>query len=298
MTTAQSGDLVVLVSSDKKRFVVRLVPGEQFHCHRGFIRHDDLIGRELGQEVRSHTHYRFLVLRPSFDELLMTVRRATQIVYPKDIGYILLKLSVASGTRVVEAGAGSGALTCAFARYVSPGGHVYSYEARADMLQLAQTNIARLGLEEAVTFQQRDVQADGFDETDVDAVFLDMREPWLAMEPAAAALANGGFLGTLVPTVNQVVDVAYALERGPFRDVEIAEIMLRLYKTTAERVRPLDRMTAHTGYLIFARKITRTWAGTQAGEPEDEAEPAAEHAAEPLLETVAQLEEPDTQAEG
>jgi tRNA (adenine57-N1/adenine58-N1)-methyltransferase len=191
----------------------------------------------------------------------MNLPRASQIVYPKDIGYILMKLSVAPGSRVIEAGAGSGALTCAFAIYVAPGGRLYSYEARADMLKLARSNVARLGLDQAVTFQQRDVQAEGFDETDVDAVFLDMREPWLALSHAATALANGGFLGTLVPTVNQVVSMAYALERGPFRDVEIAEIMLRQYKTTAERIRPLDRMTAHTGFLLFARKITRAWAG-------------------------------------
>lgn len=258
MTLAQAGDLVLMISSDKKRYVVRLVSGEAFHTHLGVIPHDELIGLELGSQALTHSGRRFLVLRPSFDELLMTVKRATQIVYPKDIGYILLKLTVASGARVAEAGCGSGALTCAFARYVSPGGQVYSYDVRADMLALAETNVARLGLQDAVTFQQRDVIAEGFDVVDADAVFLDMREPWLCLDQAAEALVNGGFLGALVPTINQVVDLAQGIERRGFRDVEIAEIMLRLYKSTAERVRPLDRLTAHTGYLIFARKITRT----------------------------------------
>lgn len=258
MPTALAGELVLLVSADKKRFVVRLTPGEEFHTHKGYLAHNDLIGLDMGSTVLSHTGKRFVVLRPSFEELLMTVRRATQIMYPKDIGYILLKLTVQPGATVVEAGSGSGALTCALARYVTPGGHVHTYEARADMLSLAQTNIARLGLEGSVTFHQRDVVADGFDVTDAEAVFLDLREPWLALHHAAAALQDGGFLGALVPTINQVTALASGLERRrDFTDVEIAEIMLRLYKTTAARVRPLDRMTAHTGYLIFARKIAR-----------------------------------------
>ncbi len=256
MPTTQAGELVLLVSADKKRFVVRLVPGEEFHTHKGYIAHDDLIGLAMGSTVLSHTGKRFLIMRPSFEELLMTVRRATQIMYPKDVGYILLKLSIQPGTTVVEAGSGSGALTCALARYVTPGGHVHTFEAREDMLHLAQTNVARLGLEGSVTFHQRDVLADGFDVTDADAVFLDLREPWLALDHAAAALQDGGFLGALVPTINQVTELADGLERRRvFTDVEIAEIMLRLYKTNAARVRPLDRLTAHTGYLIFARKV-------------------------------------------
>jgi tRNA (adenine57-N1/adenine58-N1)-methyltransferase catalytic subunit len=277
MAIARANDLVLLLSSDKTRYVVRLVPGETFHTHRGYITHDDLIGHELGQEVLSHTGFRFAVLRPSFDELLMTVKRATQIVYPKDIGYILLKLTVQPGTKLVEAGAGSGALTCAFARYVTPGGQVYTYESRPDMLALAQANVARLALEHAVTFRQRDVVADGFEETDADAVFLDLREPWLCLDQAVAALANGGFFGTLVPTMNQLVEVARAVERRPFTDVEIAEIMLRLHKTTGERVRPMDRLTAHTGYLVFARKIVRH---RHAATAEREPEPADEDLAD------------------
>jgi tRNA (adenine57-N1/adenine58-N1)-methyltransferase len=272
------------------------VPGETFHTHLGIIPHDELIGGELGSTVRSHTGRRFIIMRPSFDELLMTVKRATQIIYPKDIGYILLKLTIFGGTRVIEAGSGSGALTCAFARYVMPGGQVYSYEARADMLALAQTNVARLGLDEAVTFQQRDVIADGFDQTDVDAVFLDLREPWQALDHAAAALVGGGYLGALVPTVNQVVDLASAIEHRGFGDVEIAEIMLRLYKTTGARVRPLDRLTAHTGYLIFARKVDRhaprPFGGDQAEEgiQEDIPSPGGEGETEMELESETETE--------
>ena len=136
MPLAKPDDLVLFVSPDRKRFVVRLEPGETFHTHRGMIPHDDVIGTPLGRQVESHNGSRFTIMRPDMDELLRSLPRATQIVYPKEIGYILLKLAVFPGVRVVEAGCGSGITTCALARYVTPGGHVYSYDARADMLEL------------------------------------------------------------------------------------------------------------------------------------------------------------------
>jgi len=256
MAIAEAGDLVLLISPDKKRFVLRLVPGESLHTHRGLVAHDDLLGQAYGRKVLSHNGARFTILRPSMEEVLMTLRRATQIVYPKDIGYVLLKLSIMPGTRVIEAGSGSGALTTALARYVKPGGHIYSYEVREDMHALARANVGRLGLDDVVTFHLGDI-ADGFEETDVDAVFLDVREPWLYLRQAREAMAEGAFFGSLVPTVNQVIDLLAELGREPFVDIEVTELILRQYKTLAARLRPLDRLAAHTGYLIFARKVAR-----------------------------------------
>jgi tRNA (adenine57-N1/adenine58-N1)-methyltransferase len=267
MSLAQPGSLVLLISADRKRFIVRLEPGGLLHTHRGIVAHDDIIGAPLGRPVQSHNGRRFTVLRPSMEEAMMSVRRATQIVYPKDAGYVLLKLSIAPGTRVIEAGSGSGALTAVLARYVSPGGQVYSYEAREDMHTLARANLARLGFEGAVTFRLADITA-GFEERDVDAVFLDVREPWEHLAAVSAALADGGFFGALVPTVNQVIDLVAGLGRGPFDDIEACELMLRQYKTIAPRLRPLDRLTAHTGYLIFARKVSRALAPAEP-EPEE-----------------------------
>jgi len=256
MTLARADDLVLLISPDRKRFVVLLEPGEVFHTHRGMIAHDDLIGQPLGRVVHSHNGARFTVLRPSMEEVLMTQTRSTQIVYPKDIGYILLKLSVVPGARVIEAGSGSGVLTTALARYVTPGGHVYSYEARPEMLELARENVARVGLADAVTFRQRSIEI-GFADSDVDALFLDVREPWLYLDQAVEAMADGAFFGSLVPTINQVVRLVKGLTRGRFQDIDVCELMLRKYKAVPERVRPLDRLTAHTGFLLFARKASK-----------------------------------------
>jgi tRNA (adenine57-N1/adenine58-N1)-methyltransferase len=172
------------------------------------------------------------------------------------VGYILMKLNVVPGCRIIEAGSGSGALTVALARFVTPGGHVYSYEIREDMHNLARNNVQHVGLEAAVTFHHQSV-ADGFEERDVDAVFLDLREPWTCLEQAAEAMVNGAFFGAIVPTVNQMVALTTALQRrDTFTDLEVSELLLRQYKTVPERVRPLDRMTAHTGYLLFARKVS------------------------------------------
>lgn len=253
MRLAQPDDLVLFISPDRKRFIVRLVPGGALHTHRGVVQHDDVLGQPLGRFVISHNDARFTVLRPSMEEVLMSLPRESQIVYPKDIGYLLLKLSIMPGTTVIEAGSGSGILTTALARYVTPGGHVYSYDVRPDMIARARDNIDRAGLTASVTFHEQSIEA-GFAETGVDAVFLDVREPWRYLAQVHDALGNGGFFGSLVPTINQVVDLVHGLTRQAFTDVEVSELMLRQYKAVPERIRPLDRLTAHTGFLLFARR--------------------------------------------
>ena len=251
---AAENDLVLLIARDGKRFIVRLTSGGELHTHCGYVKHDDLIGQPLGREVNSHLGYPFLVLEPSTHDLIKEIRRATQIVYPKDIGYILLKLNVRPGSRVVEAGTGSGGLTLVLAQSVMPTGHVYSYEVRPDVLALARKNLEGLGLGPYVDLKERDI-AEGFDETEADALFLDVRTPWQYLAQARQALKGGGFFGSIVPTTNQVVQLVEALPQHSFADIEVEELLLRPYKAMPGRLRPVDRMVAHTGYLIFARKI-------------------------------------------
>ena len=228
--------------------------GYRFHSHRGIIAHDDLIDRPLGRQVLSHLGHPFQVLRPSLYDLLMSVKRSSQIVYPKEIGQILIRLDVCSGRRIIEAGTGSGVLTIALAHGVRPEGMVYSYEMRDDMLRVARKNLEDVGLLDYVQLTQRDI-AEGFDQTDVDALFLDVREPWDYLAQACAALADGGFFGALVPTTNQVSWLLTELVGYPLTSVEVMEIFLRKYKPVPARLRPEDRMIGHTGFLIFARKV-------------------------------------------
>lgn len=257
MRTAAEGDLVQLISQDGKRFLITLRSGERFSSHRGVIDHDTLIGQPLGRVVKTHQGYPFLVLEPTLHDLLQATRRRTQIMFPKDIGYLLLKLYLFPGARVIEAGTGSGALTTALAWWVRPNGRVYSYEVRPDMLELARKNLTKLGLAPFVEFKRHDI-ADGFDEQDVDALFLDVRTPWEYLAQAHAALRGGGTFGAIVPTTNQVDTLITALPQYGFGSIEVEEILLRTYKAIPGRLRPQDRMIGHTGYLIFARRIEGT----------------------------------------
>lgn len=254
MHVAGEGDLVLLISQDGKRYQIRLKEGAVMHTHRGKVAHDDLIGQPLGRQVRSHLGQPFLVFEPSTHDLIRQARRVTQIMFPKDIGYLLLRLNIHPGTRVVEAGTGSGGLTIALARAVQPDGHVYSYEQRAEVQQVARENLELLGLGEFVTFWVRDI-GEGFVERDVDALFLDVREPWSYIASAHEALKAGGFFGAIMPTVNQVAHLLNDLREGGFAALEVEELILRPYKPIPARLRPADRMVAHTGYLVFARKV-------------------------------------------
>lgn len=252
--TAQPDDLALLVGRDRKSFIVRLEPGSQLHTHRGVLSHDDLIGNEWGAQLFTHIGYPFLFLRPSTDDLVRDLKRTTQIIYPKDAGYILMKMCITPDCRVVEAGTGSGGLALVFAQAVSPNGRVYSYEARPEMQELARANLTQLGLAGFVEFKVRDV-AEGFDERDADALFLDLPNPWDYLAQAHQALAGGGFFGCILPTTNQVSRLIGALEGAGFGLIEVEELFLRPYKAVPARLRPMDRMVAHTGYLIFARAL-------------------------------------------
>lgn len=256
MQVTQAGELALLVGRDRKTFIVRLTPGAQLHTHRGVLPHDELIGAPWGSWLHSHLGYPFLILQPSTDDLVRDLKRNTQIVYPKDAGYILMKMRIAPGQRVIEAGTGSGGMTLVLAQAVGPDGRVYSYEVRPEMQQLARANLERLGLAERVEFKLRDIAA-GFDEREVAALFLDLPNPWDYLAQAHQALANGGFFGSILPTANQVSSLIDALEEHGFGLIEVEELLLRQYKAVAARLRPMDRMVAHTGYLIFARAIVQ-----------------------------------------
>jgi tRNA (adenine57-N1/adenine58-N1)-methyltransferase len=257
MTVAHKDDLILLIGQDRKQFVVRLQPGGQLQTHHGCIDHDDLLGKPLGREITSHLGYPFVALEPSTFDLVQQLKRTTQIMYPKDIGYLLLKLNVMPGSRIVEAGTGSGGLTLVLARAIAPHGRLYSYEIRPDVLNLARKNLEALGMTGGVEFKLRDI-AEGFDETDVDALFLDVRRPWSYLVQTAAALKDGGFFGAILPTANQVAELIRALEGHEiFAHIEVEEVLVRPYKPVPSRLRPADRMVAHTGYLVFARKVSR-----------------------------------------
>jgi len=251
---AHDGDLAQLVGLRHKHFILTLQAGTKFETHRGILKHDDLIGKPWGTQVFSHIGSPFFLLQPSLADLINELPRTTQILYPKDIGFILITMGIGPGQTVMEAGTGSGSMTTALAFAVGPQGRVVSYEVKQDVQNLARKNLTRFGLESRVDFKLRDI-VQGFDETEVDAFFLDVPNPYDYAGQVRAALKPGGYMCCLIPTFNQVEKTLLALRQNRFAFVEVCELLLRYYKPEPARIRPTDRMVAHTGFLVFARRV-------------------------------------------
>ena len=251
---ARDGDLAELVGLRHKHFIVTLKAGAKFETHRGVLQYDDLIGQPWGAQVFSHLGAPFFLLQPSLANILLDLPRSTQILYPKDLGFILITMGIGPGKKVIEAGTGSGSMAIAAAHAVGPQGSVVSYEIREDMQNLARKNLERVGLASRVDLKLRDIQL-GFDETDADAFFLDVANPWDYVPQVRAALKPGGFFCSLVPTFNQIELLLLSMRRSAFAFIEVCEILLRYFKPEPARIRPTDRMVAHTGFLVFGRRI-------------------------------------------
>ncbi|HHW57500.1 MAG TPA: tRNA (adenine-N1)-methyltransferase [Clostridia bacterium] len=190
----------------------------------------------------------------TFDYIMYSLKRQTQIVYPKEGSYISMRLDIFPGKRVGEAGTGSGAFTVYLSRLVGPYGRVYTYEQREEFYKLAQKNLGEFSEFDNVIMYNKSIN-EGIKERDLDAFFLDVRKPWEILEEVKKSLKAGGHLGILVPTTNQVSETLETLEKTGFYIFEVSEIMLRKYKLNPQRLRPEDLMIGHTGYLVFARKL-------------------------------------------
>ena len=251
------GELFILVSPKGKRSLRRLLEGQDVHGTDGVIPASVLAEIDFGVEVKTLQGKPYRVLKPTLYDLVRGVKRQTQIIYPKDIGYICMRLGVGNGTRVIEAGSGSGSLTIALSWFSGERGHVYTYEAREEFYALCRRNLDWAGVGANVTQHLRDIE-EGFEQTDADALFLDVRTPWEYLPQVAAAVRPGAALAFLVPTVEQVSLLLRGMESGPFDEQEVEEVLVRGWKPVADRLRPNDRMVAHTGFLVFARKQERS----------------------------------------
>lgn len=248
----KSGQLAILLNPAGKRYLKKIDSGQEMHTAHGIISMDQVLAAGYGDLVETSRGMPYKILRPTLKDLLKGVKRQTQIIYPKDIAYICLRLGVGNGTRVIEAGSGSGSLTLALSWFTGTEGHVYTYEAREEFYNLCSRNLAWAGLGHNVTQYLRDIK-DGFEQTDADALFLDVREPWAYMDNVIKAVKPGAPLAFLVPTTDQISMLLKEFERQPIDDVEVLEILVRNWKITPDRLRPEDRMVSHTGFLIFAR---------------------------------------------
>ena len=260
MSELAEGDSVVLYDRRRRRYMITLRRGGTSDLRGGRIAHDELLGRAEGGTVRSTRGERFLVVRPTLGEFVLEMPRGAQVIYPKDLGAILMAADLFPGARVLEAGTGSGALTMALVRAVGSEGRVASYEVREDFARIAERNIARyLGPSGTLVLRRRDL-ADGVlpEDAPADRIVLDLPEPWRMMPHAEDALAPGGIVLAYLPTVPQVMQIVETLRAaGTFALIETVEILLRPWNIDGRSVRPGHRMVAHTGFLVTARRVER-----------------------------------------
>jgi tRNA (adenine57-N1/adenine58-N1)-methyltransferase len=249
------GERALLFDNKGRRYLVTLAEGGEFHTHSGPVSHDAILGSEEGCVVRSARGARYTAVRPTLAEVVLKMPRGAQVIYPKDLGPMLLLADVFPGARVLEAGVGSGALSMTLLR---AGAEITGYEVREDFANRARTNVAAfLGADVAAEHYHvhvRDVY-EGIDETGLDRIMLDLPEPWRVVKHAAAALRPGGIMVVYVPSIIQVSHLRDALDDSPFGMAETLEVLQRTWHVEGQAVRPDHRMVAHTGFLTHARLL-------------------------------------------
>jgi tRNA (adenine57-N1/adenine58-N1)-methyltransferase len=251
----RAGERVLLTDHRRRRHLITLADHGQFHTHAGIVDHDDLIGRPEGVTVRTTKGARLVALRPTLHDFVLEMPRGAQVIYPKDLGPILILGDIHPGARVLESGVGSGALTMALLRAVGPTGHVTGYEIREDFATRALANVhAFCGDDVPLRVEVRDVY-EGIDERELDRVVLDLPEPWRVVKHAAEALRPGGILVAYLPTILQVGRLREELAASPFAMAETLEVLHRGWHVEGQSIRPDHRMVAHTGFLTHARLL-------------------------------------------
>ncbi|HEV7888794.1 MAG TPA: tRNA (adenine-N1)-methyltransferase [Acidimicrobiales bacterium] len=248
------GEKALFFDRKGRRYLITLDPEAQFHTHAGYVPHAEVIGQDEGVTVTSTGGARYLVVRPTLSEFVLKMPRGAQVIYPKDLGPILMLADVFPGARVLEAGVGSGALSMTLLR---AGADVVGYELRPDFASRAKKNVAEfLGADALGRYrvEERDVY-EGIDETGLDRVVLDLPEPWRVVKHAEAALHPGGIFVAYVPSIVQVSQLREALAGSAFGMAESMEFLLRTWHVEGQAVRPDHRMVAHTGFLTSARLL-------------------------------------------
>jgi tRNA (adenine57-N1/adenine58-N1)-methyltransferase catalytic subunit len=252
----EPGERVLLIDERGRRFMVRLHPGATFHFHGGAVPHDLILGSEEGTAVHSQTGARLACIRPTLADFILKMPRGAQVIYPKDLGAILLQADIGPGMRVLEAGTGSGALTMALCRATGPEGWVVSYETRLDFHERAVGNLeAFFGkVPHWLELRVGDVRETAETGDRFDRAVLDLPEPWAVLDDVTAALRGGGLLCTYLPTTNQVQQAVLAMESTGYTEVVTAEVLVRTWHVTERSVRPDHRMVAHTGFITVGRR--------------------------------------------
>ena len=256
----KENDFVLFYLSPRKKWLIQVSPGKQVHTHAGYIEVEEVIGKEYGQSVMTNTNQEIYLLYPRLNDFIFKSKRATQILYPKDMAIIASWTDLSNGKKVVEAGTGSGSLSCFIANLIRAEGRLYTYDVREESHEIAKKNIEKAGLSEFVILKIKDAKL-GLEEKDMDVAILDLGDPWTLIKTMKGCLRPGGILASVSPTINQVEKVVIELQNEGFLEIETLEILMREMEVREGKTRPAMRMVGHTTYLTFARKSLDTVKG-------------------------------------
>lgn len=251
----KEGDDVLLIDSKGKKRIVK-IQGDRIHTHRGYILVSDIVGRPSGLVLKTHVDEELLALKPCVADYIPKLARRTQVMYPKDIGYMVMSLGISPGFMVLDAGTGSGAAAIVMANLVKPNGRVFSYDVNEESISIARRNLERVGLAEHVELVLGDVKTAVFKEF-FDAALIDLPDPWDALRNVAGFLKPSARVCLVVPTMNQLEKTYHAMQDSDVIHLETAEIMLRRIRPFEGRVRPESLMIGHTTYLMLGVKVLR-----------------------------------------
>ncbi len=250
----EPGERVLLIDRKERRYLITLEPGGEFHSHSGFVPHDNILGAEEATTVTTTKGSKYMAFRPTLTDFILKMPRGAQVIYPKDLGPILMLADIFPGARVLESGVGSGALSMTLLR---AGADIVGYELREDFAQRARENVeSMLGPEvlDRYRVELRDCY-EGIDETGLDRAVLDLPEPWQVVPHAAKALRTGAILVVYTPSITQATQLRHALDEHGFTMAETIEVLNRSWHIEGQSVRPDHRMVAHTAFLTHARLL-------------------------------------------
>lgn len=253
----EEGDLVILYDRRSREYLVHLKKSATFESHLGNLDHCKIIGNPEGSWIPTSTGHLFLAYKPTRFQYTLNMPRVATIVYPKDLGAIITYSNISAGDVVIEAGSGSGSLTLNLSDMVGEKGHVYSYDIRSDMSAAAESNLRKFNpYYKNVTFKIDDISKTSL-EQNVDAVILDLPEPWDSVDAASKALRFGGTFLSFLPNVSQVSDLVEEIKRHPeFSSINTIEVIERSWDVSGRTMRPSHKMIGHTGFITTARKCT------------------------------------------
>jgi tRNA (adenine57-N1/adenine58-N1)-methyltransferase len=251
----KQNDLVLLYKDERRNYLLK-VSGGRLHNDFGYIDIQNIIGKDFGDYVETNLGHKFFILKPTIDDMVMKIKRMTQILYPKEIGMILVKANIFPGARVIECGGGSGALTTALANFVRPTGKVYSYERNPEFMENARKNIERYGLTECWEAKNQEISGE-FDQKEVDFVMIDIGSQWDLVPAAYKSLKGGCRVSAICPTFDQLTRTVFTMEETGFINIETMEILVRRILVRRGKTRPEQTMPSHTGWLVFGTKINQ-----------------------------------------